>query len=104
VGQIAGRLIRNPIVIALITGLVISLLGLQVPGIIAKPIDLVAALSAAISLVVIGGMLAAIPLHAVDAQVIPVVVGKLLLHPLAVWLGLLALAAAGIAVADQRLA
>jgi hypothetical protein len=36
--QIAGRLIRNPIVIALITGLAVSLLGLGVPGIIAKPI------------------------------------------------------------------
>ena len=103
-GQIAGRLIRNPIVIALITGLAVSLLDLQVPGIIAKPIDLLAASSAAISLVVIGGMLAGIPLHAVDAQVIPVVVGKLLLHPLAVWIGLLTVAVAGIAVTDQRLA
>lgn len=102
--QIAGRLIRNPIVIALITGLAVSLLGLGVPGIIAKPIDLLAASSAAISLVVIGGTLAGIPLRAVDAPVIPVVVCKLLLHPLAVWLGLLAVAAAGIPVADQRLA
>jgi predicted permease len=49
-------------------------------------------------------MLAGIPLHAVDAQVVPVVVCKLLLHPLVVWLGLLAVAAAGIPVADQRLA
>ena len=104
VGQIAGRLIRNPIVIALITGLAVSLLGLGVPGIIAKPIELLAASSAAISLVVIGGMLAGIPLRAVEAQVIPVVVCTLLLHPLAVWLGLLAVAAAGIPVADQRLA
>jgi hypothetical protein len=104
VGQIAGRLIRNPIVIALITGLAVSLLALGVPQIIAKPIDLLAASSAAISLVVIGGMLAGIPLRAADTQVIPVVVCKLLLHPLAVWLGLLAIAAAGIPLADQRLA
>jgi hypothetical protein len=103
-GQIALRLIRNPIIIALITGLAVSLLGLEVPEIIAGPIGLVAASSAAVSLVAIGGMLAAIPLRAVDAQVIPVVVGKLLLHPLAVWLGLLAIAAAGIPLADQRLA
>lgn len=48
--------------------------------------------------------MAGIPLRAVDAPVIPVVVCKLLLHPLAVWLGLLAVAAAGIPVADQRLA
>jgi hypothetical protein len=104
VGQIAGRLIRNPIVIALIAGLTVSLLGLGLPGIIAKPIDLLAASSAAISLLVIGGMLAEIPLHAVDTQVIPVVVCKLLLHPLAVWIGLLAVAATGIWVVDQRLA
>lgn len=103
-GQIALRLICNPIVIALITGLATSLLGLEVPGIIAGPIDLVAASSAAVSLVAIGGMLAGIPLRAVDAQVIPGVVCKLLLHPLAVWLALLAVAVAGISVADQRLA
>jgi predicted permease len=103
-GQIALRLIRNPIIIALITGLAVSLLGLEVPEIIAGPIDLVAASSAAVSLVAIGGMLAAIPLRALDVQVMPVVVGKLLLHPLAVWIGLLMVAAAGIAVADQRLA
>lgn len=102
--QIAGRLIRNPIVIALITGLTVSLLGLDVPEIIAKPIDLLAASSAAISLVVIGGMVAGLPLRAGTTEVIPVVVCKLLLHPLAVWLGLLAVAAAGIPVADQRLA
>jgi hypothetical protein len=104
VEQIARRLICNPIVIALITGLAVSLLGLEMPGIIAKPIDLLAASSAPVSLVAIGGMLAGIPLRAVDAQVVPIVVCKLLLHPLAVWLGLLAVAAAGIPVADQRLA
>lgn len=103
VGQIAVRLIRNPIVIALITGMAVSLLDLEVPGIIAKPVELLAASSAPISLLVIGGMLAGTPLRAADTPVIPVVVGKLLLHPLAVWLGLQAIATAGIPVADPSL-
>jgi predicted permease len=46
-GSGAGPLIRNPIVIALITELAVSLLGLGVPGIIAKPIELLAGIPVA---------------------------------------------------------
>jgi malonate transporter and related proteins len=102
--QIAGRLIRNPIVIALIAGLSVSLLGLEVPEIIAEPIRLLATASAAISLVVIGGTLSGLSLRAFNARLIPVVIGKLVLHPLAMWLGLMAAAAVGFAAADATLA
>lgn len=102
--QIAGRVIRNPIVIALFAALAVSLTGVALPDVIAKPIELIGASSAAMSLIVIGGTLAGLRLRAIDARVIPVAVGKLLLHPLAVWLGLLTVGVAGVAVADERLA
>lgn len=102
-GQIAGRLIRNPIVIALFLGLAVSLPGLTLPAIVSGPINLLALSSAAVSLIVIGGALAELKLSSLDLGWIPVVIGKLVLHPLAVWLGLLAAAALGFAVADPRL-
>ena len=70
---------------------------------IAETIELVAQSSAAVSLVVIGGTLAGLKLSSLDTRWLPVVAGKLLLHPLAVWLGLLAAAGLGFAVDDPLL-
>jgi len=103
-GPIAARLARNPIVLALVVGLAVSLLGLPVPRIVAEPISLFAASSVAVSLVVIGGTLAGVTLATLDVRWLPVVVGKLLLHPLAVWLAMAGAAAVGYAVADPPLA
>ncbi|MFV0429054.1 MAG: hypothetical protein ACK5KO_06480, partial [Arachnia sp.] len=48
--------------------------------------------------------LAALPPGGIRADVVPVIAGKLLLHPLAVWLGLGLMAALGLGVADPELA
>ena len=103
-GPIAGRLVRSPIVLALVAGLAASLLGLRVPAVAAAAVDLVAQSSAAVSLMVIGGTLAGLRLGALDVRWLPVVAGKLALHPLAVWLGLTAAAGLGFAAADPGLA
>ncbi len=102
--QIAGRLVRNPIVIALVVGLGFSLLGVRVPGFIGEPVNLLAASSVAVSLFVIGGTLSGLTLRAIDARLVPVVVGKLLLHPLAVWMALAIAASVGFVLSDQSLA
>lgn len=102
--KIAGRLLRNPVIWAIVSGLFVSLLQLEMPVVIAKPIDLLALSSTAIALAVIGGTLPEFPLQAINGRVVPVVVGKLILHPLAVGFCLMLAAAAGIAVADPRLA
>ncbi|MFV0296408.1 MAG: AEC family transporter [Hyphomicrobiaceae bacterium] len=101
--QIAGRLARNPILIGLVLGLLVSVLGLTMPMVVWRPVDILASSSAAVSLVVIGGTLAGVPLRSIDASVISVVVGKLLLHPLAVGLGLVVMAGAGLGVNDPQL-
>jgi len=102
--QIAARLLRNPIIWAIVAGVVVSLLHLELPAMIASSVELLALSSTAIALVVIGGTLPALPFQAINARVMPVVFGKLILHPLVVGLGLWVAAAAGIAVADPQLA
>lgn len=102
--EITGRLARNPIMIALALGILVSVSGLPMPMVIERPVDVLATASAPLSLAVIGGTLAALPLRSLDASVLPVVVGKLLLHPLAVGLGLVVMSALGLGVGDERLA
>lgn len=104
VRQIARRLVRNPIVVALMLGLVISASGLTLPVLVARPIDIFASAGAAVSLAVIGGTLAALPLRALGLSVLSVVVGKLLLHPVVVALGLVVMSIIGLGVENERLA
>ena len=97
------RLVRNPIVLALVLGLGVSSLDLTLPVLVDRPVEILANASAALSLAVIGGTLATLPLNALNASVLPVVMGKLLLHPVAVGAGLIAMSAAGLGVGDARL-
>lgn len=102
--QISLRLLRNPIVIALILGLAVSALGLSLPTVVARPIDMFAAASAALSLAVIGGTLASLPLRDFRPAIFRIALGKLLLHPLAISLCLFGMSLSGFGVGDDRLA
>jgi malonate transporter and related proteins len=70
--------------------------GWQMPAAISRVINLFALSSSALSLFVIGGTLVGLPLKGLSQRVLPITVGKLLVHPLAVfavmafltWLGL----------------
>jgi malonate transporter len=101
--QLAKRLVRNPIVVALVLGLMISASGWALPSAAARPIELLAKTSAALSLMVIGGTLASLPLQKVSSDVFRIVAGKLLLHPLAIGLALFAFSTIGFGVSDPRL-
>lgn len=103
-GRIFARLLfRNPIVIALNAGLVVSLLGIELPRIVAQPISIVASSSTAISLMVIGGTLVGLKVRSVNARVMLVVVGKLAVFPACVLLALAALGLAGLEPASDGL-
>ena len=102
--RVVGRLTRSPILIALVLGVLVSVTGVPVPPLVARPVELLAASSAALSLVAIGGTLATLPLRGLGPSVLLVASGKLILHPLAVGLALLGLAASGVRVGDDRLA
>jgi malonate transporter len=101
--EFAWRIVRNPIVVALALGMLASVSGIPLPPMITQPVDVLANASAALSLVVIGGTLATLPLSSLDRSVIPVVAGKLLLHPLAVGACLAALSFAGFGLGDETL-
>lgn len=81
-----ARLARNPLVIAMFIGLAISLLGWRLPEPLMRTVDMLASACSGLALFVVGGTLVGLPLRGVAAQVAPVVVGKLVAHPLAVLL------------------
>ena len=85
------RLAQMPLIQALVLGLLISLSGWHVPGPLAQTINMFANASGVLSLLVIGGTLVGVPMGGLGLRVLPLVLGKLMLHPSLVWLGILAL-------------
>ncbi|MBS9403831.1 AEC family transporter [Halomonas sp. TRM85114] len=82
--QTASRLVRNPILIGLTVGLVLSTTGLPLPGVLAKAIDMLAAAAAPAALFVIGATLFGLRITGMAGEVGQIVVTKLVIHPLAV--------------------
>lgn len=83
-----ARTARNPLVIALMLGLAFAWIGPVLPKPVMKTIGLFAQASSALSLFVIGGSLAGLSVRGMGRQVAPIVVGKLIVHPLLVALAL----------------
>lgn len=92
----AWQLAKNPLIIALALGLTVALMRWQLPDPLSRSINLFATASAGLSLFVIGGTLFGLPLKGMGRQIAPIVVAKLLLHPLAVALATLALPLIGL--------
>lgn len=86
--QALAGLWRNPLVVAIVLGLVFALLELQLPVPVQRTVSILAAASAPVALFVIGGTLVDLHLEGVRGDLVRVVVGKLVLHPAAV-LGML---------------
>ncbi|MFI8481022.1 AEC family transporter [Pseudomonas sp. NPDC078700] len=82
----ARRLLSNPIIIAICLGLVVALLGLHVPAIPMRAVEMLAQSSAPVALFVIGGSLVGMRAGGMVADVLQISLGKLVLHPLAVML------------------
>ncbi|MFU8863034.1 MAG: AEC family transporter [Rhodobacterales bacterium] len=84
--RIAGRIIlgvlRRPMVIGLMLGLVVMLSGLPVPLMVTRLMDVLAASASAIALFVIGGSLVGLPIVGQRVLAAQIVAGKLLIHPL----------------------
>lgn len=79
----------NPIILAIVAGVLLALLGLQLPAVLAKPVAMLGAASAPVALFLIGGSLVALPLRSMLRDVCMVAGSKLLLHPLLVAAALL---------------
>lgn len=94
--QSLGNLLRNPMVLGLLAGLLVSLIGWKLPSPVGRTVTLFSQASGALSLFVIGGALVGLQIQGMRRQVAQIAVGKLLLHPLAVVAVLLLSEAAGL--------
>lgn len=89
--QTVVRLARNPMIVAIVLGFLVSLMGWPLPSVIGRTVNLFAAASGGLALFIIGGNLVGLPFKGMRRQVAAITAGKLLLHPLAVWLALMLL-------------
>ncbi|HJO03498.1 MAG TPA: AEC family transporter [Acidobacteriota bacterium] len=82
---VVGELIRNPIILALVAGLSANLSGLVLPGPLATVVQMLGAAAVPCALFAMGASLAAYPLAGDVLSTLPLVLLKLLVHPLLVW-------------------
>jgi len=101
--QTLAKLLRNPLVLSLLAGLLVSLLGARLPSALERTVTLFAQASAALSLFVIGGALVGLKIQGLRRQVAQIAAGKLLLHPLAVAGVLLLCEATGLVTLEPAL-
>jgi malonate transporter and related proteins len=78
-------LARNPIVIAIVSGVACAAFGFTLPAAAVKVVGLYASASAGLSLFVIGGSLAGLQLRGMRTRVTAITVSKLFIHPLLVF-------------------
>lgn len=91
-----AQMLKMPMVLALLAGLVVSALQIELPSAVSRTVTLFAQASSAVSLFVIGGTLCGLSLRGLAPKVAPIVAGKLLLHPLLIGAALLAVTALGL--------
>lgn len=84
---------RNPIILAIVAGFAVTVLGLPVPELVSRTLQITAGAAAPLALFMIGGVLVGQQLQGVKQDLSAVALGKLLLHPLAVLLALTVLPA-----------
>lgn len=82
--DVAVRLATNPLLPGILAGALVSLSGLHLPDALARPVDLLANASTALSLFAVGGGLVGLRPTGVVGSAARVALGKLVGHPLAV--------------------
>ena len=97
------ELVRNPMIIGLAGGFAWTVFGLTLPDAVRRPVDMLAASSGAVSLIVIGGMLGRSNVSSWKFPALVTICGKLLLQPLAVFLMLMVVTALGMPLTDPDL-
>jgi malonate transporter len=86
VKQTALSLIKNPILLGLLTGISLSVTGIPIPGPLFKAIDMLAEAAGPAALFVIGGALFGLQVKGMASDVGQIVIGKLLIHPLVIFI------------------
>ncbi len=102
-GVVFLRVLKNPLIIAILVSLFLVFTGRTLPGPVSRAIDILASSSVAISLFVIGGTIAGVSIRKIGTRVPMIVAGKIIGHPLAVWFGLYIMSLVGFALGDPAL-
>ena len=84
--DVLHRLARNPLLLAIAAGMLVSMVDLNVPEALEKSLNMLAQASVAVALFTIGGTLSGNAIRGDLGSISTVLVGKLLLHPLLVFL------------------
>ncbi len=87
-GGVLLLVVKNPIMQAIAAGLLCAGLGWALPTVLARTVDMLAGSAAAVALFAVGGTLAGQRLHRGMGSALAIAAGKLLVHPLAVFLTL----------------
>ena len=85
-----GRLSRNPMILSMLCGLLMSASGMHMPEALDKFVSMTAGATSPLALFVIGGSLVGLRINGIRSDIALIVLGKLVLHPLCV-LGMLLL-------------
>jgi malonate transporter len=83
--QAFSTLLRSPIILSIVAGFIFAILEIRPAESVTRAIDMFAMTSAPIALFVIGGTLVGLEIKGMIGDVLQIVVGKLLIHPLAVF-------------------
>lgn len=83
--QTLKNLAKNPMIWGIAGGVLFSMSGWTLPAVLGRTINLFAQASAVLSLFVIGGALVGLKADGLKGTISQIAVGKLLLHPLAMW-------------------
>lgn len=89
--NIVIRLFRNPLILAMIVGVTLAVFELRLPEPLMRVVDMFAMAAGSAALFVIGGSLVGLKVRGMVQDATLILVGKLLLHPLAVLVALLLL-------------
>lgn len=84
VRKTALSLIKNPVLLGLLTGITFAVTDLPLPGTVSKAIDMLAEAAGPAALFVIGGALYGLRVKGMVRDISQIVAGKLILHPLLV--------------------
>lgn len=98
-----SRLAVNPLILALLAGVTVSLSGISLPGVFIRTVNLFALSSSALSLFFIGGTLVGLPVRGIGSRVLAIVLGKLIFHPISVFILILALPFMGLPALDASM-
>ena len=101
VGRVLLGVVRRPMVIGMMLGVVVSLTGASLPAPVERLVGLLSASAAALALIVIGGSLVGIEIRGSRSLAAQISAGKLLVQPAFTFLALVGLGALGLTLNDD---